>query len=585
MRLLSPPRRLAGLLALACLAAAPPDASAPIPLAVQAERCTFVVPTGDARDKFVLIVGCLARGQEMHRIRVHCEATNDDVLLPIADDDPGPEWRRITNDRADRQQKARKNHQPAADYPPSADPPRQRSFRLFTGGFDFNNGEAFAAVRAELRGIGRHCLVYVDSQSVESADFMSTVDEVIRTFDEQVFPASRSEQARCLDVDRDGRFAILFSGRLARMTAGKGTLSGFVLGSDFYRDSRAPFGNRCDMLYLNTDLRPGPYLRTLIAHEYTHAIVFSEHVFGDYLPGVARVEEENWLNEGLAHLAEQRHAFGWGNLDYRVSAFLASPQRHPLVVADYYGAGLWRDPGCRGATYLLLHTCACGDAGLSEKLVRSNLCGVANLEAATRESFAALFRNWTVSLAAGGIPGGHDLFRPLGNRMLCGVRKDEVTLSGGRWESQIAGTASAYLLLHDPASGRNRVTIQADEGSELQVTLVPLPADLPRLTLRADRLKPGTYRLILTANDAAVTLDDAVWEAMAPVGGPNETSFRPGNLAAERVRSWFGNANLAAGEQRISGPIEVPASTGRWLFKVSGHDSKGRNVSASVEVE
>ena len=57
------------------------------------------------------------------------------------------------------------------------------------------------------------------------------------------------------------------------------------------------------MMYLNVDLRPGPHLRTLLVHEYTHAVVFSEHLFGGYpSEGPAR-EEESWLNEGLAHLA------------------------------------------------------------------------------------------------------------------------------------------------------------------------------------------------------------------------------------------------------------------------------------------
>jgi hypothetical protein len=584
-----PPRpcRAAGLVALLCLAAAPPESGsdAPIPLAVRAGRCTFVLPDAGRGDKFLLIVGSLSRGPMPHRVTVRTKTTDDSVSLPVADDDPGPAWRRYTNDRADRLERSRKDHTPATDYPPTPDPPRRRDFHLFSGGNDFASASSFAAVRGELRGVGQHCLVYVDADYPDPAGLQPAVDEVIRVFDGAIFPAARSEQGRCLDVDRDGRFAILFSSRLSRMTGGKGTLSGFVLGSDFYRDLRAPFGNHCDMLYLNTDLRPGPYLRTLIAHEYTHAIVFSEHVFGDYLPDAQGGEEESWLNEGLAHLAEQRHGFGWSNLDYRVSAFLSSPQSYSLVVPDYYGAGLWRDPGCRGATYLFLHACACDDASLSERLVRSNLAGVANLEAATREPFAALFRRWTLAIARGRIPAGHDLFRPLGGRLLCGARTDEVPLTAGRWESDLAGTAAAYLLLHSPGEMRSRVTIEADASADLQVTLLPLPPEFSRLSLRVEAVRPGAVRLAVTAHDAGLILQEAAWEKAAPTGRPEDTSYRPENPAGDTIQAWFGEPHLAAGETRRSRVIALPVGeAGAWLFKITGQDAAGRSVAAWAEV-
>src|SRR5207249_7185987 len=137
---------------------------------------------------------------------------------------------------------------------------------------------------------------------------------------------------RVQDDGRDGRFTMLMPPWLGKRQGGKVAVDGFVRGSAFSRDVAAPFSNHCDMMYLNANLRPGPHLRTLLAHEYTHAVVFSEHVFGDYLPGLPAQDEESWLNEGLAHLAEEAHGHGWSNLDYRVSAFLNSPEDYPLVV-------------------------------------------------------------------------------------------------------------------------------------------------------------------------------------------------------------------------------------------------------------
>ena len=270
----------------------------------------------------------------------------------------------------------------------------------------------------------------------------------MRTFDEAVYPEARRRLGRCLDVDRDGRFTLFFSGRLDRL-AGNAALSGFVRSADFYRDLAAPFGNRADMMYLNTDLQPGPYLRTILAHEYTHAVVCSEHVFGDYLPGLVRQDEESWLGEALAHAAEDLHGFSRANLDYRVSAYLSDPSRYPLVEADYYAAGLWRTHGCRGATYLFLRRCVDRDGpDLLARLVQSNLAGAANLEAATGKSFAELFRDWTTATALSA-----DLHGPFGGRLLCGPRFRQVALDGGRGDVDLAVTSAAYLLLHSAGGG------------------------------------------------------------------------------------------------------------------------------------
>ena len=70
------------------------------------------------------------------------------------------------------------------------------------------------------------------------------------------------------------------------------------------------------------------------------------------------VEEEAWLDEAIAHLAEDSYGFSTSNIDYRVSAFLARPERYQLVVDDYYAADLFRSHGNRGSTYLFLRWCA-----------------------------------------------------------------------------------------------------------------------------------------------------------------------------------------------------------------------------------
>src|SRR5260370_38431736 len=182
-----------------------------------------------------------------------------------------------------------------------------------------------------LRGGGKHCQVYVDHDFADADGLQPTVKDAIAVFDEEIYPKACERLGHALDVDRDGRFTILFTPWLDKLSGGKIKLDGFVRGSDFYRDLDAPHGNRCDLMYLITNLKPAPYLHTLLAHEYTHAVVFSEHVFGEYLPNREGKEEEGWLNAGLAHLNEDAHGYSWHNLAHRVSAFPATPERNSVV--------------------------------------------------------------------------------------------------------------------------------------------------------------------------------------------------------------------------------------------------------------
>src|SRR5262249_52197297 len=287
-------------------------------------------------------------------------------------------------------------------------------------------------------------------------------------------------------------------------------------------------------------------------------------------------DEESWLNEGLAHLAEDLHGYGWSNLDYRVSAFLNAPERYPLVVADYYRAGLWRSPGIRGGCYLFVRWCA-DHAGpeLTARLTRTNLTGVANLEVATGERFEELFRGWSAALLLGGTgltdDGGAGLRRTLGERFLCGPRFEELTLAQGEQTVELHGTSAAYWLLHSPRGNRCRLEVVGPADAELQVTLVRLPADAGRLSLRCEPADGGG-RLRVQAHDRAMTLTGAAWGRLAP-SGPQEPA------AAAAARDWFAAVELAAGQETQSRPLKVDNS-GPVVFKVSAVDAAGRRLAA-----
>lgn len=528
----------------------------------------------------MLVVGALTPKVGPHAVEVHTEATGEEASIPEPSEAISSAWLAEAREQRRRIEVARAGGELADEFPPSVEPQRERVFHLFVKDQEFSDPAAYAAVTSELAAFGKHVQVYVDRAHPDRATLRPTVDEVIGTFDEEVYPRARRGLGRVLDVDRDGRFTVLLTERLGRLVNGGVSVSGFVRGSDFYRDMPAPFSNHCDMMYLNADLKPGPHLRTVLAHEYTHAVIFSEHVFGRGALGLPPADEENWLNEALAHVVEKERGFGWTNLDYRVSAFLNAPERYGLVIPDYYGAKLWRSHGHRGATFLFLDDCVTNaNVPLVSRLVQSPLCGVRNVEAAAERPFPRLFRDWTCNLASATT---QKACATLGERWLCGPRFHPLTMRGGQERLTVAGTSAAFVLLHSPAAEATRVTLQAPPDVGLQVTLLHLPPHSARLELTAQE-SAGTVRLTLRAVDADVHLTGAAWERLVPTANESgDTCAHSVREAATCCQTWFGDGVLKAGEARTSAAINRPACMKHdaWLFKVSGVDTGGVHVRA-----
>ena len=253
------------------------------------------------------------------------------------------------------------------------------------------------------------------------------------------------------------------------------------------------------MMYLSTALGPGPHLRTVLAHEYTHAVTFSAKALAAAADcGRPAVEEEGWLDEGLAHLAEDLHGFSRSNLDYRVSAFLSRPERYRLVVEDYYAADLFRSHGNRGGTYLFLRWCADRyGPGLLPALVRSERPRGREPRGRDRRGL----RGPVPPVVDRPVPGRARIRprpRPGRGVPLARSPRDVRRLGAGRPadDPRAAGRPGRHLV-----GGRHEQPLRGGRGvvrrrgrpsrstarpeADLQVTAIPLPADLARLDLTA----------------------------------------------------------------------------------------------------
>ncbi len=359
----------------------------------------------------------------------------------------------------------------------------------------------------------------------------------------------------------------------------------------------APFGNRCDMIYLNAGLQAGPYLRTVLAHEYMHAVVYTRKTLDQADRDGPGPEEEGWLDEAMAHLAENDHGFSPSNIDYRVSAFLSSPERYQLVVNDYFAADLFRSHGNRGSTYLFLRWCVdCYGRDLITALLRSPRRGVDCVEAATGSTFASLFRRWSLALFLSGMDPSDsqpqhfregflsaNLRAPSAEWELAGPRNRRVVPGdpADRWDA--SATSTHYVVLEGSAIGAVEVEVAGPPVADLQVTALPLGEDRARMTvsLLANHGRHGEVSVrarVKEQNGIPVSLSGFSWEPLVPGPRPRLDDRRSGRLETRGIASSFGTSSLPARGELRSQPIllsGVSSETGPIVVKLVGTEPSG----------
>jgi hypothetical protein len=564
----------------------------PVALAVNGGHARFQVPAPQAGSPTLVIVSSLANSPGPFPVRLTAQGTSR--VNPPQLEPPSTPPARAARLAAPRLEPIT---EPAAGIPAA-----ERTFHILARDGDVASASNYLPVRGVLRALGQRVQVYVDSDDVARVG-PAVLRDLVASFDGEVFPLAARTIGQARDVDGDGRFTVFLSSWLGRLAGGRHVVDGFVRGADLDPVLEAPFSNRCDMMYLSASLESGPYLRTVLAHEYTHAVTYTAKTFtgpdGDRLGP----DEEGWLDEAIAHLGEDLHGFSRANLDYRISAFLSCPERYRLVVEDYYAADLFRSHGNRGGTYLFLRWCVDRyGPELLPKLVRSSLRGAANLEAATGTSFADLYRQWSTSLSLDGRepePSAGRGYRSLdprgrvGSWELAGPRTTRLAPDGTAASWAAEGTTSHYVVIEASPLGAVDVEVRGPEDARLQVTAIPLEADLPELELTAELVsEPGSvpqlHARLHERNGVPLTLSALAWEPLVPVADPRAARSRHGALDADALRSAFGQTTLPAHGELASRPLPLPDladAPGPFVFKAVAIDSHGRKVAAWAEID
>ncbi len=555
-------------------------------------KARFSIASPRSGSKTLVIVSALSTSAGPFEMRLSAKAIRPDQIIPprLA---PPP-----------RRQPPQRSIPPLAPVTPAINktPDRERVFHLLVRDGDVASASNYLGVRGNLRAVGQRVQVYVDQTDDVAGRVSSLVlQDLVATFDGEIFPVAAKTIGQARDVDGDGRFTVFMSSWLTRLAGGRHVVDGFVRGADLDVNLAAPYSNHGDMMYLSTALTAGPHLRTVVAHEYTHAVTFSAKALVGPTSHSPGPEEEGWLDEAIAHLVEDQHGYSRSNLDYRVSAFLSRPEAYRLVVDDYYAADLFRSHGNRGATYLFLRWCADRHGpGFVPALVRSKYRGVRNIEAVTGERFEDLYRAWTVALFFSGFDPAHvdrsgfrtlDIRQPFETWDLAGPRT--VSLLPGdadlSWTS--TGTASRYVIVGASPTGAVEVEVEAPSGANLQVTAVPLPDDLAQLELTAvpESGSAGApqFRFVLRElSGTMVRMTTVAWEPLVPGPDPHASVFRHASLNAAGITASCGAFAITGRGVLVSKPIPtlIGSLNGPTVVKAIGTDALGRRVTAWAEV-
>ncbi len=441
----------------------------------QAGKAVCQLPANGSR--YTLVIGCLADASESHVVRLRVSNESDRYSrLKIVEQ---AARLHVINSEVTGEPPVLRMTQQAGEIS-TTDVLRSklvstlgttRDFYLHVTDGELNDPKQYARMTAQCVGEGERVRVFVDQQLGTYGVRDSQVADLIQLLETDVLPRVEAQYGPLCDVDLDGRFAVVLSPWLGRLQGGRVSINGMVRSSDFQRAVEQPLGNRCDMLLLNSSLPCGAALRDLLSHEVAHAACISQRV--QHLP-LKSADEQDWVSEGLAHLAEPTGT----NSAERIATFLDDPSRHPLVVPDYYRAGLWRDPGCRGATVLFSKWCVeTYGPGFCGRLAQSTKSGTRSFEQATSLPFENLFRQWSLSLAEGQQFQSLNLCGRVGGQQLAGIRRHHWDARSGDLSLPIRGTAIAVVELQSNASPAMTICIEGDSTACWQFSIQRIPAN------------------------------------------------------------------------------------------------------------
>ncbi len=367
---------------------------------------------------------------------------------------------------------SRDNSRPVADQPEPSDvtgfrlAETAKSRRFLIPHFE-QNGVSQVACGASLLGSSHRVSVYMDDALLDLKrsgkgnveDFHASAETICRMIEFPLLPKISLWIHSVTDLDADGHLSVVITELDRRQSPEDTPVLGCVRHEDFRDSGSSDFSG--DIIYLDYRLPTGDELCSLLAHEMTHAAIFSMTSETGYHGTTANQPQiPSWLNEAVAHWVELKFCQTPTGFDQRIHQFETDPGGSPIVSSDSSLSLATRRAGSRVSATLFLQQFMD-----SPDVVRQLLSSFSTFDQAvnsvTSQPFDKSFRDWTVTQA----------------RMRKFTRADLKTdraslygcLYGGTTKRRVFGTAFFFL---DVGDAGQELSIRSDDQAQLQITVL-----------------------------------------------------------------------------------------------------------------
>jgi hypothetical protein len=382
---------------------------------------------------------------------------------------------------------------------------------------------------ARVVAIGNKALILNDTLNPKPGFSTTDFQRFAARFDTLVYPMDVAAFGDPTDIDKNGHIAIVFTRAVNELTArGAGSyVGGLTFSRDLFpqagsaRATACAASNEGEYFYLmapdpngtiNGNRRSNAFVDSnstgVIAHEFVHLINASRKL---YVNTAAPKFEDKWLDEGLAHVAEELLFYRESGLSPRSNityqtligssrvrnAYLNDMSGNQGRLRDYLSSPSDASPyragdslSTRGAAWSLLRYLAdrtrSSDGDVWSRLVNNTSVGVANLQSVFGD-VAPLVRDWNVSNLIDGAPAAsaelsqkswhwHSIFGgPDGTAALYPLPVAAMSPATSSYSGAVVPGGSAFYNFTVPANGTATLTLGGQSGaasSNLQLVIV-----------------------------------------------------------------------------------------------------------------
>ncbi len=214
------------------------------------------------------------------------------------------------------------------------------------------------------------------SQS-QKQDFYENLQKISKEFNSKIYPTLTSifGPEPKYGVNGDPKITILFH----RM---KENVGGYSREIDNFEKEIAPFSNERKIIYLNISFVGDEILKSNLAHEFTHLIVFNQKT--------KKIGEERWIQEMIADVAPTLVGYS-ENLERRIKEFKKYPQ-DPILE--------WKDsPKDYGVLSIFAHYLLDQfGKNFFVNLLETEKTGVSAIEEITKKDFSTIFQDFLIAV-------------------------------------------------------------------------------------------------------------------------------------------------------------------------------------------